>query len=166
MARIAAKNGETYKEQSAPQIATVSKSEIPIDLVTLQNKDPELETTEKSLIEGRTLPPSYERERKFLSINEGLLVHKKPVERWVTPSFIRKDIVEYMHRISGHAATEKVIGMVRESHWWSGIRQTVEEVCDRCLICAQMNPSPQKCKALLDNHFLWKAHGLICRLIM
>jgi hypothetical protein len=51
----------------------------------------------------------------------------------------RLELVEEMHCRSGHFGMRRTMGLLACSHWWRGMRRTVNAVCRSCAHCGKAN---------------------------
>ena len=67
-----------------------------------------------------------------LSVQEGLLLRGS---RIVIPPVLQKDMLAKIH--TGHLGITKCQERAKQSVWWPRIRQQIEEMVQKCLVCSQ-----------------------------
>lgn len=75
---------------------------------------------------------NYWPERATLTVKDGLLLRGT---RLVIPSALRNDVLVKLHE--GHLGIVKCKARARESVWWPGLSQQVNDMVLRCRICIQ-----------------------------
>lgn len=72
----------------------------------------------------------YWSERAYLSVHDGLLLYGT---RFVIPSALRNDVLDRLHE--GHQGVVKCRARVRQSVWWPGLSQQLNELVLKCHAC-------------------------------
>lgn len=77
-------------------------------------------------------------ERATLTVKDGLLLKGT---RLVIPSALRNDVLAKLHE--GHLGIVKCKARARESVWWTGLSQQVNDMVLRCRTCIQERYNPK-----------------------
>ncbi len=118
------------------------------DMKLAQKEDPMLEILVRC-VEGDTVEfvhlPPYEKatvKAKKYSLNvDGILVYEK--SRIVVHSTLRKDVVNYFHRLamSGHQGTDRTYRVMSERFYWIRMREDIRAICVSCEECQRVKIS-------------------------
>ena len=111
------------------------------------SKDTTLNTLYKVIVNGwpadrADIPESlrpYWNYRDELSVKNGIIYKGAQV---MVPQSMQKDMLRKIH--ANHFGEESNIRMAREVFFWSGMRKSIQDMCDACSTCAQYGHSAPK----------------------
>lgn len=88
------------------------------------------------------------------SIRQGILCHtsnecSKPLP--VVPTHLQVELTRLNHQLLGHPGRDKLMSLLKDKLYWSGMSKTVEMVTQQCLVCAQVNPRAPALKPVLQR---------------
>ncbi|MES9902836.1 MAG: reverse transcriptase domain-containing protein [Sedimenticola sp.] len=146
--------------------AMENEGDMPIDMVSEQNKDPTLLMLKDHLIK-KTQPVDLNREtpnvrclwrqKEDLLIRDGILYRqvtdKNTFARYqlIVPVQLTRTILENLHSCptGGHMGFEKTVDKIRQKYYWYGMLSQVKKWCKSCKDCAQSKSAPRKQRAPL-----------------
>ena len=82
---------------------------------------------------------NYHKDNLTLS-PDGLVMYKG--SRFLVPKVLRPGLLKALH--SGHPGVMSMLLRAKESFWWPGLKQDIENVRARCLLCHENAPSQPK----------------------
>lgn len=63
--------------------------------------------------------------------------------RPVVPKHLQIEFTRYNHVSLGHLGKQRLLEVLKEKFYWEKMEETVQNVVQSCLICAQINPRPK-----------------------
>ena len=77
--------------------------------------------------------------RDELTIQNGIILKGQQV---LIPEAVREDILQQLH--ASHLSIEKTRRLARESVFWPGINKDIEQLCQSCTLCQELQPQQAK----------------------
>lgn len=129
LAKRAALTGEPVIESEPISVAVVTKTRVqPPSFAEEQAKDKSLAASRVDL-----RPP--------LVCENGVLCHdQNGVLRPVLPEHLQVLFTQYNHESLGHIGQQRLLDVLKDKFYWETMEDTVQQVVQSCLICAQINP--------------------------
>ena len=128
-----------------------------------QHQDEELSDLIKYL-EGKVLPDCPMRRQKVLTtaqqgyyVIDGMLYFESAEvpdrRRLVVPTHLHKRIVDEHHDpvFAGHFSVKKLLGKLKRTYYWHGMRQDVHQKCASCVVCASVQKQERKVRPPLKS---------------
>ena len=133
----------------------------PVEISEQQRKDPELNFIIEALENESDRPrwhavsslsssaKSLWRMWERLSIEDKVLVRtwyddeKSQIKQIVVPKSRCAELIHFLHDIptGGHLGAEKTLEKIRQSFYWSGMKEDIQNYCKRCDQCASRKPT-------------------------
>ncbi|XP_072255088.1 protein NYNRIN-like [Pyxicephalus adspersus] len=85
----------------------------------------------------------------ILSEDQKILFHNGEELTWVVPETYRDQMIYLVHDLptGGHQGAEKTYERLRSIGWWPNMLSDVQQYCENCIICAQVNAPLRKVNA-------------------
>lgn len=123
------------------------------------NKRPDWDRVSGGTSSLKTLWRQWDR----LIINKGMLYRKfynnEGVDftlQLIVPKALMETLLRYYHDIqsAGHLGANKMIHRIQEKFYWTNMKRSVEDYCEKCDLCAARKPPKQRYRAPLGQYLV------------
>lgn len=98
---------------------------------------------------------------KRLELHGGMLYRKweegqKPLYQLIIPDSKKEEIMKFYHDVptAAHLGVEKTVQKVKESFYWPGMKDFIQNYCRQCDLCFARKPKSRKEKAPLGSYLV------------